>query len=296
MIAVTSSNPFNFQDLLTDPGSGGEIELEATLTLPTEADEGVAVPAVIFVHGASGPLPRHQQWLDLIHEMGIATVVADHLAPRGEISVIGDHTNVTGAAMTADVLHLLRAAVAHPGIDPGRIAIMGSSKGGGVAIYSAWSPLRKTISPEQAFAAHIALYPPCIYWEDKDFTRSPILLLIGEEDNWTGVRHCVESADELRAAGLHNVEVRLFPHAHHAFDGSTAVQRLGSAYGLSDCRILIGADGMEYASDIAMDSAQNKRRALGACAGRGATIGGNPKALELAKEALRDLLAKTLLQ
>lgn len=295
VIAVTSTNPFDFHALIQDPTAGGAVPLEAELIFPPNAPEDRKLPAVIFVHGSSGPLGRHERWLGLIHDLGIATIRADHLRARGQFSTIGDHTNLTGAAMTADVLRLLKAAAAHPRLDPARIGIMGSSKGGGVAIYGAWTPLRRRIAGEQRFAVHIALYPPCIYWQRKDFSGAPILLMIGSEDNWTGVRHCVESTRELQEAGVGNIEVKLYSGAHHGFDSGTALRTISNGYSLVDCRFEIGPDGQEYASGIRMGSVETKRRALEACAKRGVTLGGRQDLSE-AMSDVRMFLQKTLLQ
>ena len=295
VIAVTSANPFDLHALLEDPTAGGAVPLEAELIFPANTPTEGKLPAMIFVHGSSGPLARHERWLDLIREMGIATLRADHLKARGELSTIGDHTNLTGAAITADVLHLLKAAAAHPRLDPKRIGIMGSSKGGGVAIYSAWRPLRERIARAQRFAAHIALYPPCIYWQRKDFSEVPMLLMIGSEDNWTGVDHCVESVKALREAGFDNIAVKLYPGAHHGFDGNRELRTIGNGYSLVDCRFEIGPDGEEFASGIRMDTVENKRRALETCATRGVTLGGGQDLSE-AMNDVRTILQKALLQ
>ena len=188
-IRVISSNPFNFFELINNPSTGGEVTIKAELEFPSTAKgKFEKIPAMIFVHGSGGPLPRHEKWRRLFREMGFATVYANHFKPRGVGSQVGDHTKVTGAMMVADTLHLLNALAEHPRIDSNRIGIMGGSKGGGTAFYVTWNPLRKVIAKNNQFAVSIPLYPPCLYWEKKDFTNKPMLIMIGDRDNYTGVK------------------------------------------------------------------------------------------------------------
>ena len=132
----------------SNPTAGDKVTINAELRFPKDGKEPEKIPAMVFVHGSGGPLPRHQKWLRLFREMGFATVYANHFKPRGVSSTVGNQTRVTGAMMTADALYLLNALTKHPRIDPNRIGIMGGSKGGGVAFYVTWNPLRKAIAKD----------------------------------------------------------------------------------------------------------------------------------------------------
>lgn len=296
LLAVTSSNPFNFVAALDDPNAGGPVDLEAQLVFPEGSGEDELLPAMIFVHGAGGPQAHHQTWLSLFRDLGIATVYADHFAPRGKDSAVGSHIQLTGAAMTADALNMLKALAEHPRIDPERIGIMGASKGGGVALYSAWNPMRRQIAGALDFAVHIPLYPTCVYWDEKDFTEAPVQVLVGGEDDWTGLEHCVASVEEFKAAGYANVGIRIYDGAPHGFDSGVDLRTIGHAYTVASCRFSIGADGRDYASGIYMENGEAKRAGLRDCAGKGATYGGDAAALEAAKADVRALLTETLLR
>ena len=79
-----------------------------------------------------------------------------------------------------------------------KIGITGWSLGGGVTLFSAWAPLKDAINSSVNFAAHLALYPPCIVVpEVLDFGESPIHILIGELDNWTPSDACVELVNQM---------------------------------------------------------------------------------------------------
>jgi dienelactone hydrolase len=172
---------------------------------------------------------------------------------------------------------------------------MGGSKGGGVAFYVAWNPLRIAIAKDHEFAAHIPLYPACVYWEKKDFSRKPIMMMLVAKDNYTGVQHCVESMKEIQNAGYDNIEVKLYPGAYHAFDGDGGIRQNDRGYSFVDCRFTVRADGRDFASGMSMDTVDNKRKAIRGCATKGVTLGGN-LVMGQAMTDVRQFLTKALLQ
>ena len=292
-LQVRSQNPFNFVEILS--GSEPErVDLSVDLQFPVDHTSGTRVPAIFFVHGAGGPQAHHQTWLAMFRKLGIATAYADHFAPRGKNSAVGSHIQLTGAAMTADALNTLKALAVQPDIDPDRIAIMGASKGGGVALYSAWKPLQEKLSPGRRFAAHIALYPTCVFWDEPDPTGAPVLVLLGAEDNWTGVDQCKDSVGRFRQAGHDQFSYKVYPNARHGFDSNAGNRSIPNAYSVVNCAFTIDRAGKDYADGIFMDTPQNKRKALTNCIKRGVTYGGNKDALNAAQGDVGKFLQQAL--
>jgi len=62
----------------------------------------------------------------------------------------------------------------------GEAVVIGFSKGGQVALYTALEPFRRAIvEDDRRFAAHVALYPYCNDWYTAErITRAPMLLLL----------------------------------------------------------------------------------------------------------------------
>lgn len=281
-LKVQSTNPFTFVGVLSDTPSD-PVELAVDLAYPGDPRPANGHPAILFVHGAGGPQAHHAAWLSLFRELGIATAYADHFKPRGKDSAVGSHIQLTGAAMTADAFAILNVLAEHPDIDPDRIAIMGSSKGGGVALYSTWKLLQEKLSPGRRFAAHIPLYPTCVSWDEPAPTRSPVLVLLGAGDDWTGVDDCKRSIESFQQAGHDQYSYKVYPEARHGFDSNAPERKIESAFNVTGCAFTIGPDGKDYADGIFMDTPENKRKALSGCIRRGVTYGGNPKALEAAR-------------
>jgi dienelactone hydrolase len=88
------------------------------------------------------------------------------------------------------------------------------------------------------FAAGIALYPGCgaryggwsverQFRDHGPVTRTigvykpvaPLLILIGEKDDWTPAEHCQKLAEAAQAAG-YPVSIKLYPGAYHSFDSA----------------------------------------------------------------------------
>ena len=94
------------------------------------------------------------------------------------------------------------------------------------------------------FAAAIALYPNCnrsvggwhVTRENKDGTlafsysgvfkpQAPLLILIGELDDWTPAAACRSLTDAAASAGF-PVQIKTYPGAHHSFDSIGPVRYL----------------------------------------------------------------------
>ena len=83
---------------------------------------------------------------------------ADKCSARGIISTLMDQTQLGRLNMVADAYRGLEVLAKHPRIDLTRIAVMGFSRGGQSALYSAMTRLYQAKGPSNGlrFAAHIA--------------------------------------------------------------------------------------------------------------------------------------------
>ncbi|MFC1491686.1 dienelactone hydrolase family protein [Nitrospinota bacterium] len=287
-IHYQSTSPYDFGHILDDGGRAERVAVFGDLELPGGA-EG-KVPAMVFVHGSGGWSPKHERYLEEFHRMGIATFRTDSFRPRGVASTVGEQVSVSEAMMVSDAFHALRLLATHPRIDPGRIGIMGSSKGGGVALYTAWEPLRRAAAGgDLKFALHLPLYPPCGMFSPLRFTGAPIMILSGELDEWTPAAPCVELTNALRAEG-YRAEIIVYPGAYHSFDSEWPLRRVDRAFNITKCRFAVGPDGktIEKTSGLALDSPESRRMALSKCAARGVLAGRNESAR---KKALEDVKA-----
>jgi len=131
-----------------------------------------------------------------------------------------------------DVSHERRASDAYaalaqlrhrPDVDGRRVGVMGGSHGGS----STLATMRATGGDDAGgFAAAVALYPRCAAFTGAFGVyrpRAPLLILIGDADDWTPAEPCRVLAERAVAAGA-PVAIKIYPGAHHSFDSYNPVR------------------------------------------------------------------------
>ncbi len=194
-------------------------------------------PAVVMLHGCSGLYTkagalraRHLWWARTLREQGYLVLLIDSFGPRS----IGDQCSETDRKVHAsaerkrDAWGALDFLRARSDVLKERIAVLGWSQGGGAAL----ATLDRG-GPEPGFRGAVAFYPGCQTslnnpdWQPK----SPLLILIGEKDDWTPVAPCEELTK--RSADKDQLELVIYPGAYHGFDllSMPVAKRTGHATG-----------------------------------------------------------------
>lgn len=268
-----------------------------TLALPPAANG--RLPAMVIAHGSGGILPgREDAWAARLNALGIATFVVDSFTPRGLQSTSRDQSRLSTMANLADALAALRLLATHPRIDPARIGVMGFSRGGQVALYSALEPLRRgMIDGNLRFAAHVALYPSCsIPYRAGEVGTAPILMLLGGADDYTPAAACRDYAAWFASKGA-PVEVIAYEGAYHDFDIPDPLRFLPALQSARGCRAEVEVDSGTVRR---LDTGEGLRDQTAisayfrACMQLGATIGGDPAALARAERDVAAFLRITL--
>ncbi|MBM3557602.1 MAG: dienelactone hydrolase family protein [Alphaproteobacteria bacterium] len=188
---------------------------------------------VIGAHGCSGMLRRddgavtalYRGWARQLTEAGIALLLVDSFTPRGFATVCNTDNVNAQRDRPRDMAGALAHARTRPDIDADRIALMGWSHGGGVVV--------STVTRDLGFKAAIAVYPgACSVRAQGAGWKPPIplLVLIGEADDWTPLAPCRDLAEYGRRQGA-DIEFVAYPGAHHGFDGFGPVQQLKGLQG-----------------------------------------------------------------
>ena len=136
-----------------------ELTLTGILGLPTAPKP---VPAVVLMHGCGGVSPTMGAWATALRGWGYATVVLDSFTARG-LRRVCESGGLTSQQRVDDSFAALQTLAAHPGIDAGRVALMGFSHGGGTVLTAAAPAIaRRYATPGgRTFRALIAFYPRC---------------------------------------------------------------------------------------------------------------------------------------
>jgi dienelactone hydrolase len=286
LIAFETVTPADREVLLGREGTT-RANIWGELRVPSRAMP--RMPAVVLIHGSSGVGTGMSWWTRDLNALGVATFVVDSFSGRGITETATDQSRLSFGAMIADAYRALALLATHPRIDRDRIALMGFSRGGIVALYASLERFRRAYGRDELrFAAHLPFYPACNIrlLEDEDVNDRPIRVFHGEADDWTPIEPCREYVDRLRAAGK-NVQLFSYPGAYHAFDvpvlpESLYLPRVTTARG---CRF----EERERGVVVEQDSGQPADYTL-PCFSRGATLGHHPTARAAAVRTVTAIL------
>ena len=207
--AAGSANPHresvSFSSLSGNDGKPPAV-IPAELYVP--ADRAGPFAAVVLVHGSGGVADFREHWYAReFAARGFAALVIDSFKPRGVTSTVEDQTRVTTPQMIQDAYAALAFLAADKRIDPTRIGVMGFSKGGTVALWSAMKAVgdraEASGGTKQRFAFHLPFYPGCNFqYRSPATTGGPILMMLGELDDYTQPQTCIGYAKRLQAGGV----------------------------------------------------------------------------------------------
>jgi len=213
-------------------------------------------PAVIMLHGCSGPGKSNQVWAERLRGWGYLSLRVNSFKARNLKRVCGGGI-LEAADRVPDVLAALAALRARPDVRGDRIAVMGWSHGAGAALAALAAAPAK---PDQGFRAAVAYYPGCRRLKPWS-SGTPALLLLGGADDWTAAGPCQALAARQARTGF-DVAAVTYPGVYHGFDSA-----------------LLGPD---------------PRRAPDALGGRGATLQHDPAAAEDSFARVQAFLARHL--
>ena len=222
--AEPSGTVVEFENPLASP-----LPLQGYLRQPNNMGRS---PAVVLLHSCNGNWLRlDERWGKLISSWGYVTLTVDSFGPRGLKDTCGSGAPV---ALAFDAHRALNFLTQQPSVDPARVAAVGFSQGGWLALSSVErGPIERTATNK--FRAAIAFYPHCLGF--KDNMTVPTLVLIGERDDWTLAGECRNMAEGRDDYGISRhsgdgvpIKLIVYPGAYHGFDApglKTPVQFIG---------------------------------------------------------------------
>lgn len=227
-------------------------------------------PAVLLLHGCGGAYDRKgelssrmRDYAALLNAQGWHALVLDSLTTRGVAELctrqIGARP-ITQQHRRLDALGALVWLAQRADVDAARLSMVGWSHGGS-AVLAATNERQQDVArlPVRPRAA-VAFYPGCSA-ELKRGHRpvSPVLVLVGESDDWTAAAPCTE----LAAQSGGEMRTVVYADAFHGFDGSAPPRLRRDVPG-------------------------------GVNPGQGVTVGGNPAAREASRREMLEFLRARL--
>ena len=194
-------------------------------------------PAVVLAHTCGGVSAHTEAWGKLLASWGYVVLAPDSFGPRGEKTVCGRANLINATVRLADIAGAIDYLNAQPFVQRGNIGMIGHSHGG-------WTVMRAVQASyglaARGLKAAVAYYPFCQARFDGNVSV-PLLILIGDKDDWTPAENC----RRLQAAGFARpdlVQAVYYPNAYHSFDNKAAPDRTivvadGKSHHLADDRV-----------------------------------------------------------
>ena len=242
-------------------GSGGGTELRCDVYEPPGGDGGRARPAIVLVHGGAWKMGDRS----VMEGFGRRLATAGFVGVASQYRLLPDHPWPAHIHDTKAAIRWTRANTDELGVDPDRIAILGRSAGGHLALLAAGTPDLPALEGDggnagvsSAVAAAIGIFPPTTFSvgprtrgatpatallgespTEADATLAsplahvtsdfpPTFLLHGTADRIVPPSASVVMYESLVAAGV-PVELHLYAEQPHGFAGQPAFLDLCAA-------------------------------------------------------------------
>ena len=269
---------------------GTVTQIPAAISKP----EGVGpFPAVVIMHDCSGVGPRSSgapgRWAKELVKEGYVVLIPDSFTTRGHAggvcsdpspsrAEVNPYRRVRDAYAALDYLRTL------PYVDGKRVGLMGGSHGGLTTLATLVAPendAEPLVQEKRAgFVAGVALYPGCAArlgrWRANASgvyrAVAPVLILIGDKDDWTPAEPCRQLVEASQAAG-EPVAIKVYAGAYHSFDNASPVRYVPTRVNANSPTgrgATTGGDPAAWADSIRTVSAffdEHVRRAAGMSSG-----------------------------
>lgn len=154
---------------------------------------------------------------------GMAVVLVEPYTPRGYDSICGNQFKLTVGQRLQDLHQVLDKLRTDQRFNPNKIALSGHSVGGTNVFMSAYAEAQEKLQRNAgSYNAFIASAPECIATFKKTKLLGPMLVLMGEKDDWTKPAPCLEEIKRLEGNG-EAVNQLMLANASHTFSTTGTV-------------------------------------------------------------------------
>ena len=278
-IEYTSYNAETYNDVLTGKfNSAKQVTLHGNLYIPAKDGK---YPVILLQHGSGTINETYGDWygdlVPILIKNGFGVFVNDSYHGRGMGNSSKDQSKLSGTARVLDAFYALNELSKHPNVIPNKIGITGYSFGGFVSHMTANKNLIEALKLDNIFASHLPVYPTCqAYFKEINLTGKPMLFLLGEKDDWTPAKYCVEYVENSKKKGI-DANYKIYNGARHGFI-NTENKTSSDAWKLTECGSgYINKEGFyNWGGKEHKGKWSEMTRYLGkTCASRGVTLGGS---------------------
>jgi dienelactone hydrolase len=201
-----------------------------------ESSDKEARPVVIGLHGCGGALDskgkladRMTRYAGYFNTERMHFLAIESFAARGQKSICETPNNrrtIHEGDRREDVFAAIGWLAQQPSVDASRIIVLGWSHGA-QTVLSVMDATDKAVQAQKIKPkAAVAFYPGCsgINRMGSYEVHAPLLMLVGELDDWTPARNCVTLQERLQKNPANApVDLVVYPGSYHGFDGAGPV-------------------------------------------------------------------------
>lgn len=195
------------------PGIWGLAE-PATISATVHKPDGPGpFPAVIVLHNCAGITDHTTDWVRRIVGWGYVAIAPDSFGSRSKANYLCENTvAVNEFQRVSDVIGAAQSLATLPYVRKDSIGVIGFSHGAGPVMKGAQKVMEW---PKYGIKAGVAYYPLCNPDAERNFAV-PVLVLIGDKDDWTPAARCQTVAKEALDPSM--ITLKVYPDATHSFD------------------------------------------------------------------------------
>ena len=283
-VTFPSKNILGFENLF-DAGLNTQEDQEVfgVLHFPDNYDVTKPYPTIVAVHGSSNWREHHLKYIEQMRQADFIVFAIHPFDSRGVNSTVGNQINVTSETIIYEMAMSLNLLWDDPRVDNTKIYAAGWSLGGTATIFNAWMPLQMALNkPGASYAGYLMWYPGCLALPDNNDWDSDVLqIYMGEEDNYTSPKPCVQMVSEINEGGG-DATITLYPRSFHSFDGPNPLHLMPEAYSWSSCNFRLNAvskkvydpANTELESGLEFSDPQARLDAYRSCAVKGEVMAG----------------------
>ncbi len=221
---ATNFGPTPTPLVIPETYKGVEIQLKVWVQTPGGAGPFATVMLVSGCNGLDPPGWTHMQtWAAWLMQLNYAVMIVDSFGPRGVTNTCDNGELVPGQLHAADLYTAAAYISRFPQFQGRKIGAIGFSHGGWGILETASdrisgiAELRASLAKEHiGISALVAMYPACHRHVRARFDV-PLLIIIGENDDWTPAWACERLAAYPRLPGP-DLRLKVYPRAFHVFD------------------------------------------------------------------------------
>lgn len=212
-------------------------------------------PVIIGLHGCGGGLDSKGNFAERLHRYGgyfnaerMHFLVLDSFTPRGQKSICetpNARRTIHESDRREDVFAAIDWLVKQPSVDASRIVVMGWSHGAQTVLSTIDATDKYVQAQKVQPRAAVAFYPGCLL-NNRMFNyevHQPLLIMIGELDDWTPAKECVTLQARLQKDKANApVDLVVYPGSYHGFDGTGEVRQMEGLGNTKTGKAMVGGN------------------------------------------------------